>query len=38
VRSNKKVKAEKRALKKRKRRYPVSGRGVFLIQQLKKKA
>jgi hypothetical protein len=32
-----KVKSEKRASKKKKRRYPVSGRGVFLIRKIKDK-
>jgi len=32
-----KVKSEKRASKKKKRRYPVSGRSVFLIRKIKGK-
>jgi len=31
-----KIKSEKRASKKKKRRYPISGRGVFVIQKLRK--
>jgi len=32
-----KEKSEKRAVKKKKRRYPMSGRGVFLIAKIKTK-
>lgn len=31
------IKSEKRSSKKKKRRYPVSGRGVFIIQKLRSK-
>lgn len=31
-----KIKSEKRAIKKKRRRYPVSGRGIFILQKIKK--
>lgn len=32
-----KVKSEKRSSKKKKRRYPISGRSVFLLKEIKEK-
>lgn len=37
MKNKEKIKSEKRAARKKRRRYPVSGRGVFMIQKLKRR-